>query len=310
MVSAIVSWVLLIVGIILLIVRRKTRHREALEYVGIVCTALGTVFAAAFTCIALTGNTGDANVPAPGGAAAMRQYAGKSQSWAGRNVLVIGDSVSDVDYASELDPDFHPWQESFAAALGCTVTTHARGKATLLDMIDGNEGLAIDPLTQRDVSGKDLIILFGGANDVSQGAPIGQVGDTKTGTLCGNLYYAVKRIYELLIAEDNLTCRVMLVGYYNAGLSLNEEQNPQQTIEDVAHWLGLPCINLRKTSGINPATWSIYGKPDNKHLENAGNILIGNQIAEFVENTVSPGSSQELLAMHKSETLTKQASGG
>ena len=290
MVLAIVSWALLIVGIILLIVRRKTRHREELEYIGIVCTALGTVFASVLTCMAFTGNVGFKNDGAYSEAAPMRQ----NQTWAGKNVLVVGDSVSDLGMHS------HPWQETFASALGCTVTTHAKGGATLLAMIDGNPGDGLEALTQEEVSGKDLIILFGGANDVNWGVPLGQIGDTETGTVCGNYYYAVKRIYALLADADNITCPVMLVGYYNSGTELEETQGPRQTIMDVAKWLGLPCADLRN-SGINPATWSIYGREDNKHLTTAGNILIGNQIAKFVENTVSPGLSREILAVYRSD---------
>ena len=288
MVFAIVSWVILVVGIVLLIIRRKTKHRRELEYIGIVCTALGTVFASVFTCIALTGNTGYA---APG-----ERYAGKSQTWAGKNVLVIGDSVSDLN----MHP--HPWQETFASALGCTVTTHAKGGTTLLGMIDGTP--SFDALTKDDVQGKDLIILFGGANDAEWGGPLGQVGDTETGTVCGNYYYAVKRIYTLLAETDNITCPIVLVGYYNSGTEFADDQGLRQTTADIAHWLGLPCVDLR-SSGINPATWSLYGQEDNMHLTAAGNILIGNQIAKFVESSVSPGLSRELLAVYMPETQTK-----
>ena len=294
MVLAIVSWVLLIVGIILLIIRRGTDHRRELEYVGIVCTALGTVFASVFTCVALMGNMGYKNDGAYSGAAPMQQ----NQPWAGKNVLVVGDSVSDLSMHS------HPWQETFASALGCTVTTHAKGGATLLDMIDGNERLPIDPLTQEDVAGKNLIILFGGANDINQGVPFGKVGDTETGTACGNLYYAVNRIYTLLAAADNISCPVVLAGYYNSGTEFGKDQSIRQTTANVAQWLGLPYVDLRG-SGINPATWCLYGQEDNQHLTTAGNILIGNQIAKFVENSVSPGLSREVLAIYMPETLTK-----
>lgn len=216
---------------------------------------------------------------------------GTASRWANKNVLVIGDSTSDP--GSGYPNHGHPWQETTGTELGCNIFSHAKGSATLLDMINGSSNPQIAALTQQDVTGKDLIILYGGANDASTDhVQLGQVGDLYTSrgsagdTLCGRLYYAVRRIYQLLAAANNLACRVMLVAYYNSGAELGDERWTQAA-EDVAHWLGIPCINLRKTSGINPATWSLYGySSGDMHLGSAGNVLVGKQIARFIDREV------------------------
>lgn len=90
-----------------------------------------------------------------------------TSSLEGKSILNIGDSLSATG----------EWQKQLTAK-GAIVTTHALGGAGLIGMINGvtNDNGTLAALSVDDVSGKDVIILFGGTNNMS--TERGEVGDS------------------------------------------------------------------------------------------------------------------------------------
>ena len=213
--------------------------------------------------------------------------------WDGKDALVIGDSLTEAGV----------WQLKLASVLGMTVTTHALGGIGLIDMVDGVNTL--DPLNVADVTGKDLIVIYGAYND--RGSLAGTVGDlypTQT-TVAGRLQYVIDSIYTLLESASNLKCKILIVtphcvGKYAYIAYDGYDEYPVssgQTLKDicdtmvaVAEYNSLAVYNAWTDSGINKNTWSIYsasptpGDPgsenDQVHLNTSvGYPHIGERIA-------------------------------
>jgi lysophospholipase L1-like esterase len=91
--------------------------------------------------------------------ASVSIQANSQSRWYGKNVLAIGDSLTAA----------LQWQNTVASTHGCTITTHALGGIDIVGMVDGttNSNGTIAALSTSDVTGKDLIILFGGMNERS-----------------------------------------------------------------------------------------------------------------------------------------------
>ena len=199
-------------------------------------------------------------------------------TWYGKNALVIGDSLTAVGV----------WQKQLTAILGMNVKTHAKGGMGIIQCVDGEDGAGeydnetaasgtLYALNVDDVSDKDLIILFAGYNN--RGMSDGSVGDcfnpndNNGKTIAGITQYAIDRIYEELSEAGNLNCRIVIItphcvgkyGYIDVdGYNEYPKGSGQtlrtlaKTMEDVARFNSLPCLNLWENSGINRHTWSVF----------------------------------------------------
>lgn len=200
-------------------------------------------------------------------------------SWQGRNVLFIGDSLT----ARRLYP------ETVKRILGINVFYHCKGGASLKSMVDGDAGRGGDydnitdakgvlyPLCADDVSGKDLIVFFGGYN--GRNIEIGQVGDRyspgKPKTVAGLMQYAIDRIYEELENAGNMTCRLLIVTVDRSGRYPYVDASAMEPVvpgtnktlaeiariqREVAEENAIPVCDLFHHSGINEHTWAVFGK--------------------------------------------------
>lgn len=224
--------------------------------------------------------------------------------WTNKNVLAIGDSLTAA----------LKWQNAVVSTHGCSITTHAKGGIGLIPMVDG-DGVGTDPilpLTVSDVTGKDLIILFGGMNERS--TTFGVLGDLypTNNTLYGRLKYVINKLYNLLQTANNLTCKIMLVtphcagkyGYIDVDGYGEYPAASGQTLEKLANnivtcgnYNNLRVVDLWHKSGVGKNTWSAYmasstatlATPDNSlpypnnadqlHFNDTGYALIGGVIA-------------------------------
>lgn len=201
-----------------------------------------------------------------------------SSKWAGKNVLVIGDSITSDGR----------WQKEFSRMTGANIRTHANGGIGLIDMVDGQDGSTeqdsmYDPttgvkgklgrLTADAVRWADLIILLGAYNE--RHMEYGKKGDMypRDNTLRGKFAYVIERLYALLDECDNLGCHLMIVtphcvgkydwidsdGYEDfpkgSGRSL---QTMAELIKQIAGEYNIYCCDAWHTSGINRFTWKHY----------------------------------------------------
>ena len=207
-----------------------------------------------------------------------------NNSWYGKNVLVIGDSITAAQ----------KWQKKLNEMLGLNVTTHAKGGVGTISMVDGDKGLGGDydnetsaggvlkPLSVDDVKDKDLIVVLPAYND--RGKDDGAVGDcynpdgSGQNTIAGIVQYTINRIYETLKEADNLNCKVLYAtphcagkypyidadGYteYPAGSGRTME-TLANTIVAIGNHNNIPVCDLWHNSGSNRHTWNIIGASSN-----------------------------------------------
>ena len=209
---------------------------------------------------------------------------GTASPWAGKNVLILGDSGSDA-------ATYHNnWWQKLSSELGFNTPTVKAYPGYGITAI-------VENCTTSDVTGKDLIIIEAGAND--RGTSLGKVGDLypAQSTICGKVKYAIETIYTLLANANNLKCRVMFFAPYCFGADQDghdgyyyDISGLSQAMEDTANYDGLPCYNAYKESGINSHTWSVYmaSAADHVHLNLSGNALIGKSISQFIRDRVLP----------------------
>lgn len=175
-----------------------------------------------------------------------------------KNLLAIGDSLTAVLI----------WQIKAAELLGATATTHALGGIDFIGMVDGSGSLPA--LSTSTVTGKDIIVLFGGYNERTQ--PLGVVGDLypTQNTVAGRLQYAINKIYEKLTAANNLTCRVVVATPHCSGANgyvyvdgytkwnNNSLKEIAEIMVSVSNYNNVPCYNSWQNSGIGKFNWNIF----------------------------------------------------
>lgn len=219
--------------------------------------------------------------------------------WYGKNVLVIGDSLTAAGV----------WQTKLADNLGMNVSTHALGGIGYVQMLAGSADGTLPPLQSTQVKDKDLIIIAGGYNH--RAGEVGSVGDLypAQSTTIGMLQYLINGVYDLLNFVGNLECRVVVVAPHCAGayeyIPVNwDGEYPVgsgRTGETVANGIiacaeynRIACLDLFHTSGINKFTWSIFAASavaeengvvkDQLHLNSeVGYPYLGDRISQWVK---------------------------
>lgn len=208
-----------------------------------------------------------------------------SSNWYGKNVLVIGDSLTAANI----------WQNKLHELLGMNVTTHAKGGIGFPAMLDGSPASTDDvsqangellPLSVTDVTGKDMIIIYGGYNH--RGSADGLKGDLypTVNSVYGCLQYLINGIYALLKTANNLSCRVIVITPHCAGRykyipftwweeypsgSGRTGETLVSAIIKCANDNSVACLDLFHTSGINQFTWDDLSA-SNSAYDESGNV--------------------------------------
>ena len=212
-----------------------------------------------------------------------------TSKWSGKNVLAIGDSLTEGG---------SKWQPTVSSIHGCSFTNHALGGASFQQMVNGGTttGGTIGALTVGQVTGKDLIIVFGGMNERNRA--YGQLGDLypTQDTIHGRVQFVINKLYELLAQASNLGCKILFIAPYCCGVYSNINVDGYgeypvgsgQTLEKMVNHIktcvnynNLPVVDLWHESGIGKHTWSLYqfSVNDQVHLNSAGYTRVGEVIA-------------------------------
>ncbi len=234
--------------------------------------------------------------------------------WKDKKVLFIGDSITaKKEYPKVIEE-----------RLGIQAFYHCKNGAHIVAMVDGEKGLdgtydeadtedILRPLTKNDVADKDLIVFYGGYNNLLYGGHggyrgksciPGKLGDlyhpdgTGEDTIAGIMQYAINRIYEELAKAGNTDCRILIVTVDCAGKNqwVNADGNSEFPANSgksyknfavmqkvVAEANSLPCCDLFHTSGINKHTWCWFAaEPEELNLYYALHLL--NEAGEVVSN--------------------------
>lgn len=218
----------------------------------------------------------------------------------GKTVGCIGDSITWLDGQQGYDQTspFEGWQDELRKR-GAIVRTHAvsgapytfylnDGDDNMIDSITGGDGLS------HDIIDSDIVILFGGSNDIRLDAPIGEVPNQYESLPTG--YYGQMTLVEA-IAGIIGTCRdygnegrvfvVTPIPSSSDSRELEKHQRYNEAIKKIATACCTPLIDMYTLLGVQPHTneWSFYydnTHPNYKGMKRIGKI-IANEILRVIE---------------------------
>lgn len=133
----------------------------------------------------------------------------------------------------------------------------------------------------------DLIVVFGGTNDFGHGdAPFGDFSDHTVWTFCGALH----TLYTALLEKyPEATIMVMTPLHRSTEAIPNMHgkvlEDYVDAIRKAAEYYSLPVLDLYATYGVQPAVPVMKEKymPDGLHPNDAGQMILANKIAKFIE---------------------------
>lgn len=200
------------------------------------------------------------------------QPVSKTNQWAGKTLLAIGDSITAAN----------KWQQRVGELLGMNVRTHAKGGIGITAMVDGDgsgeapEGYdpddfgvsALYALNIADVKNVDIVILMGFYNERSSAVNNpGAETDMYPAqhTVIGRINYAVKRVYEELEKANNMQCKVVICTAHRYGkysyidkTAYDDGEAICEVAQVAANYNSIPCIDLMHNGNINRYNWNEF----------------------------------------------------
>ena len=184
-----------------------------------------------------------------------------NSKWKGKNVLVLGDSISSDYYLG-----YDSWATQLARIKGFNLvnrSVHANGFICSPDsVISGNDSMInkIDTVHSAypNSSDFDLIIMFMGTNDFGNSIPLGKMGDGNKDkslitTFHGGVEYCMRKALEYwcsarIVVFTPMQRRTQIYAT-SEGKNLKDYRD---VIVEKANYMGYPVLDLYNTSGFYP----------------------------------------------------------
>ena len=134
----------------------------------------------------------------------------------------------------------------------------------------------------------DLVVVFGGTNDFGHGdAPFGDFSDRTAESFCGALH----ELYVSLL-EKFPEATIMIMTPLHRATEANPNMHGKvlkdyvDMIRRAAEYYSLPVLDLYATYGVQPAVPVMQETfmPDGLHPNDAGQIILANKVAKFIQN--------------------------
>lgn len=216
-----------------------------------------------------------------GKAATPKMVVEKAFNLLGKKVVFLGDSITNGSNEGEIETTF---PQQFANVTGADVTNLAIGGASAAN-------IEIAPSTawkqaQQVTQAYDYAFFMFGTNDYGYGsaAPMGTVGSSDKGTVCGGLGEAVKLVQKTF----PLTKVIGIIPPYMPGDTVVKDGrtalNVKAMVASVYTMLNVPYIDLTHGLGYNAENWDAHLADWDKNLtrlhpNQSTYIEIGNYIA-------------------------------
>lgn len=195
--------------------------------------------------------------------------------WKGKNVLVLGDSISSDSYLG-----YKSWCTQLSEEMGFGVvdaSTHATGFICGIGTVTPDEKSLfnlIDTLHDTVLPNKDsidLIIFFRGTNDFSYNVPLGNSGDEKGTSFTGAVEYCFAKCLEYWSDARIVVFTPLqrLDQIYGNSLSL-KLKDYSDVIKEKAEYMSYPVLDLYAKAGCYMAkkAFNYYITTDNIHTGN------------------------------------------
>ena len=238
----------------------------------------------------VAGPTGPTGPAGPAGAPATSQTVSALR---GRGLGILGDSISAANMwqpvvinrvgATITFQDARPGRK-FSDAFECYGAPAVGGAPGMFQPAGNGNCLAYGDVSTlgntlaQNLANTDVLLVRLGTND--QNIPLGSLGDAaNAGTLYGNMRWVV----ETLLSAKPTIRLILITPELNNFASLQNIQNVVDAEIAFAGSMGLPILDLYRTSGNNALTNSLYTY-DGTHLTNwAYQNVDGPAIAQFIQ---------------------------
>ncbi|MBQ8253903.1 MAG: SGNH/GDSL hydrolase family protein [Clostridia bacterium] len=206
----------------------------------------------------------------------------------GKKINFLGDSITEGAGTTGQDKCFHQlMKEKYGLS---EARNYGIGGTRLAKQVKPSEYPRHDldfPMRAVEMDrDADIIVVFGGTNDVGHGdAPFGEMSDRTPDTFCGALHY----LYRYLMTEYPEANIFICTPLHR----LTENQPDMKgkllsdyvdAIKEAARFYSLPVIDLFANYGVQPSIDAQRERfmPDGLHPNDAGHVLLSERIANFI----------------------------
>ncbi len=211
----------------------------------------------------------------------------------GKKINFLGDSITEGHGTSGKDATF--WSV-IGKRTEATVRGYGIGGTRIAPQHDPNSDHTDDDYVRRADTmdaDADIVVVFGGTNDYGHGdAPFGHMSDREPTTFYGSMHTLCRKLIarypEAVIVFLTPTHRLQEERLINERGIRNVATLDEyaDAIREVAAYYGLPVMDMRRVSGIQPDVEEIRIRfiPDGLHPNDAGHLLMANRLQAFLES--------------------------
>lgn len=195
---------------------------------------------------------------------------GSSSSLAGKKINCLGDSITWGATSGAT-----PWTTMIQNDYGCTVRNYGVSGATFTDNGSVFSMSYRYPNMNNDA---DIIVVWGGWNDINIGRTLGTFADRVATTFYGALHLMLDGLQTKYLGKKIFICTIM--DFHHTWATV---QAWNKAVMEVSEYWGVPVIDMARV-GFSSRNASVKTNlvPDNIHPNTAGNQIIANLIAKAI----------------------------
>lgn len=197
---------------------------------------------------------------------------GTSDKITGKKINCLGDSITRGNANGAT-----PWVDMLATQHNCTVRNYGVSGTTLSNRGDGFS--MVERYLSMD-NDADVVIVWGGWNDVNQGRPLGVFGSTDNTTFYGALNIMLNDLQSKYLGKKIFICTILSTEH-----SWTTVKNYNNAIREVSEYYAIEVIEMSRL-GISARNLDVKTAyiPDNVHPNTAGNQIVTDFIASFLNS--------------------------
>lgn len=204
----------------------------------------------------------------------VRSLIGGSSAYiSGKKINCIGDSITAGNTGGAT-----PWTTQLQTNYGCTVRNYGVSGCTLQDNASQWSIYYRYPSMDNDA---DIVIVWGGWNDINIGLPLGVFADRISTSFYGALHLILSGLQSKYLGKKIFVCT--LLDTTHSYSTVNTFNN---AVREVAEYYSISVIDMSKNLGINARNVDVKTNyiPDGTHPNTAGNRIVADVIAKFINS--------------------------
>lgn len=218
-------------------------------------------------------NSGGTGTQGPQGPPGPQGPSGDGTSYiTGKKINCIGDSITQGNTAGAT-----PWTTLLQNGYSCTVRNYGISGCTFAD--NGSQWAMINRYQNMD-NNADIIIVWGGWNDINQGLALGVFSDKSATTFYGALHLMMDGLQTKYLGKKIFLCSIM--DFHHSWATV---LNYNKAVREVAEYWGIHVLEMAHV-GFSSRNASVKTNimPDNIHPNTLGNQIIASRIASFINS--------------------------